>query len=303
MKEATIKKKKLPQSRADKIINVVIYGIIILVLVAILYPLWLVVIASVSSSSAVMRGEVWIVPKEFSLTGYERIFSYTRLWNGYLNTIIYTVVGTVISLICTLPAAYALSKKEFYGRKLFTGMFLFAMFFNGGMIPTYLTMQNYGLLDTMWAVILPGAVATYNLILCRSFFVGNIPSDLWESAQLDGCSHAYFFMKIVLPISKAIISVMVLYYAVTYWNSYFNALMYLTSQEKYPLQIILRDILLVNSVDSATMTDSNAVDEMFEIMLTMKYGVIIVSSLPIIGLYLLVQKHFEKGVLLGSVKG
>ena len=171
------------------------------------------------------------------------------------------------------------------------------------MISTLLTMQNYCLLGTIWAGIFSGAVGPLNLYFCRSAFVGNIPSDLWESAQLDGCSHAYFFMKIVLPISKAIISVMVLYYAVTYWNSYFNALMYLTSQEKYPLQIILRDILLVNSVDSATMTDSNAVDEMFEIMLTMKYGVIIVSSLPIIGLYLLVQKHFEKGVLLGSVKG
>ena len=303
MKEAVFKKKRLPKSRADKIINAVIYAILILVLLIILYPLWLVIIASVSSSSAVMRGEVWIVPKEFSLMGYKRIFSYTRLWGGYLNTVIYTVVGTAISLFCTLPAAYALSKKEFYGRKLFTGMFLFAMFFNGGMIPTYLTMQNYGLLDTMWAVILPGAVATYNLILCRSFFESNIPRDLWESAQLDGCSHAYFFMRVVLPLSKAIISVMILYYAVTYWNSYFNALMYLTSQEKYPLQIILRDILLVNSVDSAAMQDSNATDELFQILLTMKYGVIIVSSLPIIALYLLVQKHFEKGVLLGAVKG
>ncbi len=297
------KKHRLPKSRADKIFTVFNYLFLILVLLVILYPLWIVVIASVSSSSAVMRGDVWILPSEFSLTGYKRIFGYERLWTGYGNTFLYTITGTVLALVCTLPAAYALSKKDFVGGKFFTGCFLFAMFFNGGIIPTFLTMRSYNLLDTMWAVILPGTVATYNLILCRSFFVNNVPPDLWESAQLDGCSHTRFFVSIVIPVSKAIISVMVLYYAVTFWNSYFNALMYLTSQEKYPLQIILRDILLMSSVDSTTMAGSNAVDELFEVMLTMKYGVIIVSSVPIIALYLFVQKHFEKGVMLGALKG
>ena len=297
------KKAKLPQSRADKIFTVVNYTFLVLVLLIILYPLWIVVIASVSSSSAVIRGDVWIIPREFSLDGYKRIFSYERLWGGYANTLLYTVTGTLIALFCTLPAAYALSKKDFVGRSLFAGCFLFAMFFNGGLIPTFLTMRNYGLLDTMWAVIMPATVATYNLMLCRSFFVSNVPPDLWESAQLDGCSHTRFFLSIVIPISKAIISVMVLYYAVTFWNSYFNALMYLTSQEKYPLQIILRDILLMSSVDSQVMGDSNAVDELFQVMLAMKYGVIIVSSVPIIALYLFVQKHFEKGVMLGALKG
>ncbi len=303
MKPKDNKRVPLRRSGADMVFDCFNHAFFVLVLLAVLYPLWLVLIASFSSSSAVVRGDVFLLPREFSLAGYGRIFSYARLWKSYGNTLLYTTVGTCLALVFTLPAAYALSKREFVGRRAVSGLFLFVMIFNGGLIPTFLAMKSYHLLNTMWAVILPGTLATYNLMLCRTYFESSIPLELWESAQLDGCTHTRFFISIAIPLSKAIISVMVLYYAVTFWNSYFNALIYLNTQSKYPLQIVLRQILLVNTADSAVMGDSNAVDELFQIMMTMKYGVIIVASVPIITLYLLVQKHFEKGVMLGAIKG
>lgn len=294
---------RIMRTRGDRIFDLFNGLFFFLVMLIVIYPLWLVMIASFSDSSSVMRGDVWLFPRGFNISGYRRIFGYARLWRSYLNTFIYTGLGTALALLFTLPAAYALSKPRLVGRKFINLIFIFAMLFNAGLIPTYMTIRGYGLIDSIWVVILPGTVATYNLMLCRTYFASNLPEDLWESAQLDGCSHTRFFLSIAIPLSMAIISVMVLYYAVVFWNSYFNALIYLNTQSKYPLQIILRDILIVNSIDTAVTGDSNAMDEMFQIMLTMKYGVIIVASVPIITLYLFVQKHFEKGVMLGALKG
>lgn len=294
---------RVKQTASDKVFTFINIVFFVIVLAVVLYPIYLVVIASVSSSGAVSRGDVILFPREFSLAGYKRILGYTKLWRGYGNTLFYTIFGTAINLFMTVPAAYALSYKELVGRKLIIGLFLFAMMFNAGLIPTYLTMRSYGLVDTIWALVLPNAIATYNLMLCRSSFETNLPRDLWESAQLEGCRHTRFFISIALPLSKAIVSVMILYYAVAHWNAYFNALIYIKSQQMYPLQVILREILILSTLDTSVMAGTNAVDELYEVMLTMKYGVIIVSTIPIILLYLLVQKYFEKGIMLGAIKG
>lgn len=297
------KRMKIKKTASDKVIDAVLYFFLSIVLLCVLYPLYLLIIASISSSGAVLRGEVWLLPKDLALEGYQRILSYAKLWNAYKNTIIYTVVGTTVNVALTTTAAFALSKRDLMGRKFFTGMFLFTMFFSGGLIPTYLTIQSYNLLDNMWALILPGAVTCFNLIICRTFFENSIPEELWESAQLDGCSHTRYFFTILLPLSKAILAVLVLYYAMGHWNSYFNAMVYLDDQSKFPLQVVLREILLVNSVDSAVMMDTSALDELYAVMLTMKYSAIIVSSIPLIVLYFAVQKHFAKGIMVGAIKG
>ncbi|MCD5324582.1 MULTISPECIES: carbohydrate ABC transporter permease [Pontibacillus] len=291
------------KSREDKIFDVLNLFLLSGLMLVVLYPLYFVVIASISNPDYVYNGEVWLWPKEITFEGYQRIFQDGRIWTGYKNTIVYTVVGTFVNVALTLMAAYALSRKDLAGRNFFMFMFLFTMFFSGGLIPTYLVVKNLGLVNTMWALILPKAVAVWNLIVAKTFFQSTIPDELLESAQMDGCSNTKFFFKIVLPLSKPIVAVMVLFYAVTHWNSFFDALIYLNDEELYPLQLVLRSILIQNEASASMLGDVESFAAQQRIADLIKYGVIIVAAVPLLILYPFIQKYFVKGAMIGSIKG
>ncbi|MEH7119973.1 carbohydrate ABC transporter permease [Neobacillus vireti] len=294
--------KKL-KSKEDKIFDAINFIFLTLICLAVLYPLYFVVIASISNPDLVYNGSVWLLPKEITFEGYKRIFSDPKIWLGYKNTIIYTVLGTAIQVSLTLMAAYALSRKDLYGKSFFMLMILFTMFFSGGLIPTYLVVKDLGMLNTMWAMIIPKAIAVWNLIVARSFFESSIPNELLEAGKIDGCSNTKFFLKIVLPLSKPIIAVMVLFYAVGNWNSYFDALIYLNDESLYPLQLILRNILIQNQLSVQMLSDLDNLAAQQHVGEIIKYGVIIVAAIPLLIVYPFVQKYFVKGVLIGGVKG
>ncbi|KAA8817025.1 carbohydrate ABC transporter permease [Bifidobacterium vespertilionis] len=291
------------KSISDWIVDIVIWVILAAVVFAVIYPLWFVIIASFSNQAAVSAGEVTVIPKGVSLYGYQTMFSDARIWNGYKNTIIYTVLGTALNMVVTMPAAFALSRAEFKPRRIIMFLFTFTMFFSGGMIPSYLLMKQLGLLNSMWVFIVPGAVSVWNLIIARSFFETSIPEDLHDAAQIDGLSFFGYFLRIVLPLSSAIIAVIGLYYFVGHWNDYFNGLLYITKQNKLPLQNVLQQILLANQTNQmgtdTAMTGLAAQQFADQI----KYGVIIVATLPLLVIYPFLQKYFDKGVMIGAVKG
>ena len=289
-------------SRADKAFDVLDYILLTIAFLLVAYPLYFVVIASVSDPIAVYEGRVIIWPIKPTLEGYARIFSYESLFIGYKNTLLYTLIGTAINVVMTITAGYALSRKELVGRNVMMMGVMFTMIFSGGMIPNYLLVRSLGLYNTMWALILPGAVSTWNLIVCRTFFQQTIPDELREAAELDGCGDTGFFLRVVLPLSSSIIAVMVLFYAVSHWNSYYNALIYLSSTSKYPLQLVLRNILIVNTLDEMVndVATQAAQQRMGDLI---KYGMIIVSSLPLLVLYPFLQKYFVQGVMIGAIKG
>ncbi len=289
-------------TKVDKVFDVFNYTIMIILLAIVIYPLWFIVIASFSDPNAVNAGEVWLLPKDIMLDGYKRIFTMPKIWIGYKNTIYYTVVGTMISVLATITGGYALSKQYLPGGRIFMGALTFTMFFNGGLIPTYIVVNNLNLLDSIWAIVLPGAVSIWNLIMCRTFFKQSIPVDLEEAAELDGCSQIGFFLRIAIPLTKALTAIMVLYYMVGYWNEYFKGIIYLSSAEKYPLQLILRDILITNSNGDMVEDIRDRIQKQKTAEL-LKYGVIIVSTLPLLCAYPFVQKFFIKGVMIGSIKG
>jgi len=291
------------KSREDKIFDTINFIFLTLICLAVLYPLYFVVIASISNPDLVYNGSVWLLPKEITFEGYKRIFSDPKIWLGYKNTIIYTVLGTAVQVSLTLMAAYALSRKDLYGKSFFMLLILFTMFFSGGLIPTYLVVKQLGMLNTIWAMIIPKAIAVWNLIVARSFFESSIPNELLEAGKIDGCSNTKFFLKIVLPLSKPIIAVLVLFYAVGNWNSYFDALIYLNDESLYPLQLILRNILIQNQMSVQMMSDLDNLAAQQHVGEIIKYGVIIVAALPLLILYPFVQKYFVKGVLIGGVKG
>lgn len=291
------------QPKSDKFFDIINYTILFLVLMAVMYPLYFIVIASISDPAAVARGEVWLIPKGLNIDGYKEIVKNKDIWMGYGNSIKYTVIGTAINIALTIPAAYALSRNELVGKKYIMGIITFTMFFGGGLIPTYLLVNKLGINNTMWALLLPGAVSVFNLIVARSFFVQNIPEELFDAGQVDGCSYFTFFFKIVLPVSKPIIAVMVLMYAVGHWNSYFNALIYIRDRTLYPLQVILRELLIQQESAAGVSQDAVSAAEQQRLADMLKYGVIIVSSLPVLCMYPFVQKHFVKGMMIGSVKG
>lgn len=292
------------QRRSDKIFDIVNYTFLFLILIIVLYPLYFIVIASFSSPNEVASGNVWLYPKGLNIDGYKEIFKFEKIWIGYKNSIIYTIVGTTINLVATIPAAFAFSRKDLVGSKYIMWLFTFTMFFGGGLIPTYLLVQNLHLDNTMWALVLPGAVGVYNLIIARTFFDINIPNELYEAAVVDGCDYFKYFFRIVLPVAKPIIAVMLLIYAVGHWNSYFNALIYIVDASKQPLQVVLREVL-IQSQNVTDLTGSNLdnLEKQRQLAELIKYGVIIVSSLPVLILYPFVQKHFVKGMMIGSVKG
>lgn len=291
------------QSAFDIGFDVVSTLLLIIALLIVLYPLYFVLIASISDANSISLGKVILLPKNIDFVGYRRILQDNRIMNGYVNSILYTVASTVIGTITTILAGYSFSRTDLVGRKALMMVYVFTMYFSGGLIPTYLVVKDVGLLGSPWAVILMGAISVYNIIIARSFFSSSIPVDLYEAAQLDGCSNGRFFISIVVPLSKSIIAVIALYYAVAQWNGYFNALIYLSKQSQYPLQMVLREILLSSQSVQADVTDVDAIQEMQRIAATIKYGVIVVASLPMLILYPFIQKYFVKGVMIGSVKG
>lgn len=295
------KQASISRSSDEKIFDAVIYTIATLVIVIVLYPLIFVVSASFSDPAKVLSGEVWLLPKNITFEAYTNILHNGKIWTGYTNTIIYTVVGTAVNIVMTVLAAYPLSRPDLPGRKVLMVLITLTMFFGGGLIPSYLLVKNLGLLDTMWALIIPGAIATYNLIVMRTYFQTSIPWELQEAAHIDGCSNWRLLLNIILPLSKPILAVMVLFYAVGHWNSYFNSLIYIRNEAKYPLQLVLREILLISQSDAV---DANVgLENKVLLAESIKYAVIMISSLPILIMYPFVQRHFVKGVMIGSIKG
>lgn len=279
---------------------------LLFVLVIVLYPLIYIVSSSFSSTRAVTSGRVWLLPVEPSLEGYKAVFAYKDIWIGYANTFYYVFFGTALNVVLTILAAYPLSRKDFRARNLVMFLFTFTMFFNGGLIPTYLLIDKLGMINTRMAMILPSALSIWNVIITRTFFQSNISKELLEAAKLDGCSDVKFVLKIVIPLSGAIIAVMTLFYAVGHWNSFFSAFIYLKDNKLMPLQIKLRTILILNQFDPSMLTGSVNVEEMNKranLRELLKYSLIIVSSLPVLCIYPFVQKYFVKGIMIGSIKG
>ena len=285
----------------DKIVNVLFYVIAVLMIIAVIYPLWFVVIASFSNPADVANGEVWLWPKKWDLSGYKELFKQAQIWKSYGNTILYTLIGTLIGLAVNVPAGYAMSRSDLKGRKWINIFYLIPMFVSGGLIPTYFVVKAFGLLDTFWVMVLPFSVSTYNIIVIRTFFKESLPESLWEAAQLDGCGTFRYFFQFAVPLSKAILAVVGLWTAVGIWNSWFNALIYLQNEELVPLQLLLRRILISNQSLLGAATGTMA-QELRQLSDMMKYASIVVSTLPIMCLYPFLQKYFNQGVMLGAVK-
>ena len=290
-------------SANDKVFDIVNVLVMVLLLVIFLWPLWFIVIASVSSPAQVWLGNVLLLPKEITTTAYKALIEYKQLWVGYGNTIFYTVAGTALNLILTICCAYPLSRKDFVPGKILLLLILFTMYFSGGMIAKYLVVSRLGLLDTRWAMILPGAISVYNMLVMRTYVINSIPEELYEASILDGANSAQYLMKIVLPLSKSVMAVVGLYYAVSHWNDFYTALLYIYDENLRPLQTVLRELLLTSSRFSETLVGSDAVTEQLQLAQTMKYSIIVVSSLPMLCLYPFIQKFFVKGVMIGAVKG
>ncbi len=297
-------------SWGDKLFLMTVYTVMILVTIICVYPLFFTVIASVSDPNVVYTGKVFLLPKGFDLTSYKLVFQNKDIWTGYANTIFYTIVGTGYNLFLTIPAAYALSKKNMYGRGVLTTFFLFTMYFGGGMIPTYIMMDKMNLLDTRLVLILSGGVSIYNVVVTRTYFSTNFPDELGEAARIDGSNEFGIFIKMAIPLSAPIIAVMTLYYAVGHWNEYFNSMIYLRDSAKFPLQLVLRDILIGSQKAYESMQEAGVDGDILldfarraKLAVTMKYSLVFIASAPMLILYPFIQKHFVKGIMVGSLKG
>lgn len=293
----------MAESRGDRLVMASIYIFLGVISLVVLYPIYFVTIASFSNPEDVMLGKVWLWPTSLSFVGYERIFENNELMQGYLNTILYTFFGTALNVVMTIAAAYPLSRQDFRGRNAFTIMIVFTMFFSGGMIPTYLLIKDLGMLDTVWTIILPTAVSVWNILIMRTFFLSSIPKELQEAAFLDGCSNMKLLVRIVLPLSGPVLAVMVLFYAVGHWNSYFNALIYLSDRDKYPLQLFLREILIQDQMQNMVDLGSDTYSKSLMEVEAIKYAAVIVTNLPMLLLYPFLQRYFIKGVMIGAIKG
>ncbi len=291
------------KSEGNKAFHITNYIFLGLILLLVAYPLYFIVIASISAPNLVNTGQITLIPRGITFEGYKSVFADDSIMTGYKNSLIYTTLGILCSVVTTVLAAYALSVKTLPGRRLWMLLIVFTMYFSGGMIPTYLVVNKLGLTNTIWSLIIPSLVVPYNLIIARSFFESSIPGELHEAAMLDGCNEYDFFKKVALPLSKAIIAIMVLFYGVAQWNTYFNAMLYIKDQALYPLQLVLRNILVENQVSAEMVGDTVAAAARAEKAELIKYVSIIVSIVPLMIMYPFVQKHFVKGVLIGSVKG
>ncbi len=297
-------------SRGDRVFVAINAALLILFFLITLYPMIYVLSASVSAPDAVGSGQMILLPIGFNFKGYQAVFQYKEIWTGYANTLLYTVVGTMVNLAVTLPCAYALSRHDMKGRGILMTLFLITMYISGGLVPSYINIQSLGLLYTRTIMIINGALSVYNMIVARTFFSNSIPWELHEAAMLDGCGDGRTFFKIVLPLSKPIIVVLMLYYGVGHWNEYFNAMIYLgTERIKYPLQLVLREILMKSSFASQISGGSLSIEEVEQMLQQrdtanrMKYATIVLATLPMLMLYPWCQKFFAKGVMIGSVKG
>ena len=299
--------RKLKRARGDVIYDTVIFIILTFIFLLVAYPLYFVIISSISDPIEVSAGKVTLAPVGFTLDGYKEVFKTKTVMRGFLNSLIITIMGTSINLLVTIPTSYALSRPDFTLKRPITLFYILTMFVSGGMMPTYIIVRSTGILNTWWSLILPGCLGVYNMIVGRTFFKTNIPMELMEAAKLDGCGNTKFFIYVVLPLSGAITAILCLYYGVGHWNSYFSALIYIQKRELWPLQLELRNILVMNTsvatkqvMTEAELLEKKRLDALKEMM---KYSLIIISSIPVLIIYPFVQKHFVKGVMIGSVKG
>ncbi len=295
---------KIKDPISDKIYYAICYTVLVAILIIVLYPVYFVLVASFSDPNIVNSGKLLLYPEGFTMLGYQKVFEDSRIWTGYINTIIYTVGGTIFGLLVCIPAGYALSRSDMPGKNIIMALFVFTMYFSGGLIPTYMVIQNLGLYDTRLLMCILGTVSVYNVILIRSFFASSIPKELQESADVDGCSIQRFFISIVIPLSKPIIAVIALYIAVSQWNAFFNPKIYLMNRDLYPLQIMLNEMLAQTSASvTDTITDPAALELLTKMAEVIKYAAIVVATLPILLIYPFIQKFFVKGVMIGAVKG
>ena len=298
-----MKKASIKTSRDDRIFYIVVYTLITFLCLCVAYPLVYILSSSFSSGAAVSAGKVVLWPVEPTLRGYKTVFENAKVWTGYGNTIVYTVLRTLISVFMTLICAYPLARRKLPFRGAFTFLFSFTMLFSGGMIPNYLLMRDLGILNTVWVMVIPGAIGVSQMIVTRTFIQSTLPDDLLEATQIDGCSDFRFFWMFVLPLSKAVIAVIAMQYAIAEWNSYFNAFLYLTDQNRYPLQIFLREILIMNTISANDIIDAESAEAIQGMADLLKYALIVVSTAPILLVYPFVQKYFVQGVMIGSLKG
>lgn len=305
MKRKVLKKKI---TWDDRIYDLICNIFLVLFVIVVFYPLYYIVIASFSDPSYATTGTPLLYPKEITFAGYQQVFQEKRIWSGYANTILYAVCGTLLGVTMTVMAGYALSRKDLPGRGILMKIYIFTMYFGGGMIPTFMVVKQLGLLNTRALMIIMGSVSVYNIIVVRSFMQGNIPDELLDAAKIDGCGNGRFFLQIVVPLSKAIIAVMVLYIVVSYWNSYMNAVIYVTDENMYPLQLQLKKILYavqsaISGVDQNSAENMEFMRDSVKKVQLIKYGAIVVSTVPVLCIYPFIQKYFVKGVMIGSVKG
>ena len=299
-----MKKSKFRQmSTGDRFFTIVNYSLLMLVLIIELYPLVYVVAASFSDPQAVVSGKVFLFPVNPTLKGYAAVFKNKKILTGFSNSIFYLIVGTVLNLVMTMLCAYPLSRKEFRARGFLSMFFVFTMYFSGGMVPAYILVNKLGMINTRWSMIIPMAMSTYNMIICRTYIVNSIPDELYEASQMDGCTPFRYMLSVVVPLSKPILAVLTLYYGVVRWNDYFNAMLYLYKDNLQPLTIVMKEILIMSQVDMTQVTDASAVSKLQGMSELLKYSTIVVASLPVMLLYPLIQKHLVKGVMIGAVKG
>ena len=293
----------LRESGVDFVFTIFNNTFLFLLFLAVLYPLVYVVSASFSDPIAVSSGQVWLWPVNFTTKAYVKVFEYSRVWTGYMNSIFYAVVGTIVNVTMTVLAAYPLSRKDLFGRNPLLFLFVFSMMFSGGLIPLYITVNQVGLYNTRWALIIPQALSVWNMIIAIAFFRTSLPQELLEAAKLDGCSDIQYLVRIVLPLSTPIIAVMSLFYAVGHWNEYFSALIYLANKDLFPLQLILRDILVANTVDLNLLEDAKTMAAKAGMRDLLKFALIVIASVPVLIIYPFVQKYFVKGLMIGAIKG
>lgn len=292
-------------NKGDTFFTVTVYFLLILFCILTLYPLIYIVSCSFSDPEAVYRGDVFLLPVKFSVKSYERVLNNSEIWTGYKNTIIYTAVGTFLSVAFTMMSAYPLTRKDLKGRQVFMTLYVITMFFGGGIVPLYIVVDSLGMIDTMWGVILPSCVSVWNLIVVRTYINTSLPFELQEAAMIDGADGFRLFFRIVLPLCKPVILIMVLFYLVGYWNNYFNALMFLSKAEKYTLQLVLRNILITQDLNGMIGSGGSQENLYQQAILSesLKYSSIVVSTLPILLIYPFLSKYFEKGMVIGSLKG
>ena len=302
-KEAGRLRGKVQLSTGDKVFYRTTEALIAVFFLAVLYPLVYVLSSSFSGGKAVLAGRVILWPVDFGIEGYKIVFQYKEVFRSFFNSIGYTTLGTSINIAMTMMCAYALARRTLPFRNLFMFLFTFTMLFNGGMIPNYMLIRNLGIMNSVWALVLPGAISVYNMIIARTFMQSTIPNEMLEAAQIDGCNDVRFFFQMVLPLSKAIVAVLCVYYVVGHWNSWFNAFLYISGREKYPLQLVLREILINNTFDANRQMDPELVRRMQGISDLMKYSLIVIASTPMMLVYPFAQKFFIQGVMIGSIKG